>query len=231
MSYTVIIVIVCIAFYIGYMILMKNKYAKQNAVVDDTDFKKEALNAEQYKKDALNDELSFLIKEMNGERIDAFTYANNKQSTGGALKQGIKDSLKGAATLGTVRFTTLNTAKYLVLSGDKLHLFDTDTDGEIDKHLVFGADRLKASSLSEITLEGPEKTAAISRGKDIRGYRLELSTDEKPIELTLYSCLIFTNIPEMPSNPHKTIEEIVIANDFLKRIGNLYPNLKVTLPF
>lgn len=42
--------------------------------------------------------------------------------------------------------------------------------------------------------------------------------------------LIFTNIAEIPTNPQKTIEAIIIANDFLKQLGDLYPNLKVSLP-
>lgn len=44
----------------------------------------------------------------------------------------MKNKLKGMATLGTVRFRSVHTPKYLVLSGDTLHLFDTDTDG--DRH-------------------------------------------------------------------------------------------------
>ena len=59
------------------------------------------------------------------------------------LKDGVKDKLKGMATLGAVRFTTVQTPKYLVLSGKNLHLFDTDTDGEIDRHFIFDAARLE----------------------------------------------------------------------------------------
>ena len=58
---------------------------------------------------------------------------------GSALKDGVKDKLKGMATLGTVRFNTVQTPKYLVLSGNSLHLFDTDTEGEIDRHLFDAA--------------------------------------------------------------------------------------------
>lgn len=60
---------------------------------------------------------------------------------------------------------------------------------------------------------------------------IRLRTDsDKPVELIIYSCLIFTNIAEIPTNPQETIEAIIIANDFLKQLGDLYPNLKVSLP-
>ena len=111
---------------------MKNKNSKQAQVVNNTDFKAEFANAEQYKKLCLNSDLSFLKEAMGEEKIDAFNYASNEYGVASALKDGMKDKLKGMATLGTVRFNTVQTPKYLVLSGDNLHLFDTDTDGEID---------------------------------------------------------------------------------------------------
>ena len=91
---------------------------------------------------------------MEQSPIDAFNYANTEHNMVDALKDGVKDKLKGMATLGTVRFTTVATPKYLVLSGDKLHLFDTDTDGEIDKHLIFEPTQLKNSRLAVDPVEG-----------------------------------------------------------------------------
>lgn len=124
----------------------------------------------------------------------------------------------------------MQTPKYLALSGDNLHLFDTDTDGEIDQHLVFNQTRLENSKLTEIPLEGEIKAQAQARGNNVRAYKLSLQTDNKPIELIIYSCLIFTKIPEIPTNPQETVQAIIIANDFLKQLGDKYPNLKVSLP-
>ena len=142
----------------------------------------------------------------------------------------VKDKLKGMATLGAVRFTTVQTPKYLVLSGKNLHLFDTDTDGEIDRHFIFDAARLENSRLTKLPLTGSVQAQAQARGNNIKAYKLSLQTDDKPVELIIYSCLIFTNIAEIPTNPQETIEAIIIANDFLKQLGDLYPNLKVSLP-
>ena len=134
------------------------------------------------------------------------------------------------ATLGTVRFNTVQTPKYLVLSGNSLHLFDTDTEGEIDRHLVFNQSRLENSRLTEIPMEGQVKAQAQARGNNVKAYKLSLQTDDKPIELIIYSFQIFTNIPEIPTDPQETVQAIVIGNDFLKQLGDRYPNLKVSLP-
>lgn len=225
-----LIPIVCIILSLGYWFYIRSKVSQQVQAVDSTDFKAEFANAVQYKNQFLTSELPFLKKAMEQNPIDAFNYANIEHNMVDALKDGVKDKLKGMATLGTVRFTTVATPKYLVLSGDKLHLFDTDTDGEIDKHLIFEPSQLKNSRLTIYPLEGQVKAQAQARGKNVKAYKLSLQTDGKAIELILYSCLIFTNIPGTPVDAKETVHAIVIANDFLKRLGDCYPNLKVALP-
>lgn len=227
---TYLIVIGCIALYLGYFFYVKQKNAQRAAVVNRTDFKAEFAKAESYKKQFLDSDGLFLQKAMKQDPINAVNYASLEYSVADSLKDGMKNQLKGMATLGTVRFRSVHTPKYLVLSKDTLHLFDTNTDGEIDSHLVFSPLQLQQSSLTEYPLKGQEKAQAEARGNNVRAYKLTLKTDEKPVELIIYSCLIFTNIPEMPGSPEEAIRDIVVANDFLKQLGDLYPNLKVTLP-
>lgn len=230
MTFYYIIFIVVIASYLGYMFYLKRKNAQQADVVDKADFKAEAANAERYKRKYLAEGLSFLQKAMGAEQIDAFNYASLEYGVGSALKDGLKDKLKGAATLGTVKFHTVNTAKYLILSGDSLHLLDTNTDGDIDGHLVFNREQLESSSLTGYPLEGQVKAQAEARSKNVRAYKLSLHTEGKPVELIVYSCLIFTNIPEIPVDAQETIQDIVVGTDFLKQLGDRYPNLKAPLP-
>ncbi|CCZ80376.1 hypothetical protein [Odoribacter laneus] len=230
MSFYPIIVIACIAFYGGYYFYTKRRNAQQAEKVNATDFKTEFKNAEKYKDKYLNSDLSFLKEAMGEEKIDSFNYASLEYNTTDVVKDAVKDKLKGMATLGTVRFNTVHTAKYVILSGDNLHLLDADTDGDIDKHYVFKRDRLEKATLTEYPLEGQVKAQAQARGNNVRAYKLSLPTDEKPVNLIIYSCLIFTNIPEIPVNPQETIQDIVVANEFLKQLGEKYPNLKVALP-
>lgn len=230
MSFYPIIVIACIAFYGAYYYYIKRRNAQQAQKVNATDFKAEFINAEQYRDKYLRKELSFLQEAMGEEKIDSFNYASLEYNTTDAVKNAVKDKLKGMATLGTVRFNTVNTAKYVILSGDNLHLLDADTDGDIDQHFVFNRDRLEKATLTEYPLEGQVKAQAQTRGNNVKAYKLSLPTDKKPVDLIIYSCLIFTNIPEIPVNPQETIQDIVIANYFLKQLGDKYPNLKVNLP-
>lgn len=230
MTFYYIIFVVVIASYLGYMFYLKRRNSRQAEVVDKADFKTEAANAERYKRKYLTEGLSFLQKAMGQEPIDAFNYASLEYGVGSALKDGLKDKLKGAATLGTVKFHTVNTAKYLILSGDSLHLLDTNTDGDIDKHLVFNRAQLENSRLTSYPLEGQVKAQAEARSKQVKAYKLSLHTDGKPVELIVYSCLIFTNIPEIPVNAQETIQDIVVGTDFLKQLGDRYPNLKAELP-
>ncbi len=205
-----LIPIICIILSLGYWFYTKSKISQQVQTVESTDFKAEFANATQYKNQFLTSELPFLKKAMGQNPIDAFNYANTEHNMVDTLKEGMKDKLKGMATLGTVRFTTVTTPKYLVLSGDKLHLFDTDTDGEIDKHLIFEPSQLKNSRLTIYPLEGQTKAQAQARGKNVKAYKLSLQTDGKAIELILYSCLIFTDIPETPVDGDITHRRILM---------------------
>ena len=118
MSIYTLIPIIFIVLYAGYWYYVKNKNSQQAQVVNNTDFKAEFANAERYKNSVLTSELPFLQEEMKQEKIDAFNYASTEYGVGSALKDGVKDKLKGMATLGTVRFNTVQTPKYLVLSGN-----------------------------------------------------------------------------------------------------------------
>ena len=243
MSIYTLIPIIFIVLYAGYWYYVKNKNSQQAQVVNNTDFKAEFANAERYKNSVLTSELPFLQEEMKQEKIDAFNYASTEYGVGSALKDGVKDKLKGMATLGTVRFNTVQTPKYFTLlhaivifaylpADNRFNqlLYTGRSNGEIDRHLVFNQSRLENSRLTEIPMEGQVKAQAQARGNNVKAYKLSLQTDDKPIELIIYSCLIFTNIPEIPTDPQETVQAIVIGNDFLKQLGDRYPNLKVSLP-
>lgn len=227
----ILIIVMMVIIYGGIFFFMRLKKQKQQALFQNTDFRAERNNASTYKSNFLTGELSFLPKQMEDKPIDAFNYANMNYSTKDSIKDGLKDSLKGMATLGTVRFHTVQTPKYLILSGGNLHLLDTDTDGDISNHLVFDSSRLNASTLSEIPLEGTIKAFAKQKGDHVKAYRIALATDGDPIELILFSALLFTyanpGLNAFSLNAKKNLEEIVIANDFLKKLGDRYPNLKV----
>lgn len=231
MSIYVFIPVIFIGLYAAYYMYTKRKYAELAGTVANTDFKAEFEKAAQYRDEFLEDELPYVKKAMGDAPIDAYTYGNADYGFGDALKDGLKNKLKEVATLGTVRFNTVVTPKYLVLSGDELHLLDTDTDGEIDRHIVFTPDQLQNARLNTYPMQGQIKAQAEARTKNVKAYMLSLPGDKgKQIGFIIYSCLIFTEIPEIPNDPKRTIKTIIIGNDFLKQLGDKYPRLKVSLP-
>lgn len=207
----------------------KNKTNKTKNRLKQVDFSQELNNAEKYKEEYLNDNLPFIKEQMDGKPIDSFHFANRESNKTTMVKNLAKNGLKTLATLGMVRFHSVETLKYLVLSEGKLHLLDTDIDGNIDTDLVFNTERLAQSSIEEIELHGTLKALGSQRGDNIKGYRLTLATSHKPIELILFSALISTTSNITYTNDHQTfIKEIVIGNDFLQKLGELSQNLKVT---
>lgn len=236
MSIQVVLIIVAVVlvyggiFYFTYAKKKKLKEAMQNI-----DFKSELQKAETYRDNFLGSEYDYLKKQMGSLPIDAFNFANLDYGNKSAIKDGLKDSLKSAATLGTVRYQTVQTPKYLLLSGDELHLLDTDTEGDISNHLVFNSERLAQATLVEIPQKGTMQAFAKQKGDNVKAYRISLPTEGKSIELILFSALVFTYATTTTSmfsmNTQKLIQENVIANDFLLRLGEKYPNLKVSVPF
>jgi len=234
MSTVIFIIGFMVLFYGGVMYFMYAKKQKMKQTMQSTDFKSEFQRAETYKSNFLNGEYSYLKAQMEGKPIDAFNFANLEYTNKTAMKDGMKDSLKSMATLGTVRYHTVQTPKYLILSNDELHLLDTDTEGDISNHLVFDSQRLSQSSLVEISNQGTMKAFAKQKGDEVKAYKISLATDDKPIELILFSALVFTYVNTasnmLSMDMQKVVQENVIANDFLKKLGDKYPNLKVAVP-
>ena len=78
------------------------------------------------------------------------------------------------------------------------------------------------------------KAFAKQKGDNVKAYKISLATEDKPIELILFSALIFTHVNTASNmlsiDTQKMVQENVIANDFLKKLGDKYPNLKVAVP-
>ena len=77
MSIYTFVPVIFIVLYLGYWFYMKKKNSQQAQVVNNTDFKAEFANAEQYKNLCLNSDLSFLKEAMGEEKIDAAKSKNN----------------------------------------------------------------------------------------------------------------------------------------------------------
>lgn len=232
MSTYIIIALVFVAVYVVFFMYMQNKRKKLVQAFADINIYNELQHADQYKEDALRGDHAFIRAQLKGNPIDSFTVAA-KQHTGKDMAKDVaKDTLKSMATLGTVKYTTVQTPKYLVLSGDELHLLDIDTDGDVDRHLVFDRARLEASSLEEVPLTKIQAAQAkgIGAGELLKSYKLSLQTDSGFVILNFYNMLlspVITAQEMFTQSGDKMARNYVIGIDFLNRLGEKYRNLKI----
>lgn len=231
-TFYIVIALVFVAVYIVFFMYMQNKRKKLVQAFADIDIYNEMQHAAQYKEEALSSDYAFIRSQLPAQTIDTFTVAAKQHTGKDAAKDLAKDTLKSMATLGTVRYTTVQTPKYLVLGGDELHLLDIDTDGDVDRHLVFDRSRLEASELEEIPLTKVQAAQAKGIGAEdlLKCYKLSLKTETGFLVLNLYNMMLAPVISAQEmftQSGDKMRRNYVIGMDFLNRLGEKYRNLKI----
>lgn len=137
----VVLVIACLVF----MVIMNKRH---RAAKTEINIDQERGQYSLYKDELLKQDFSFLHEWMNGKAIDAFSSASIPQSTASKVQTFIGDGLKRAALSGVgIKFYRVETDAYWVLSGKELHFFTTDTEGELEEHLIFDNSRIEKAQL------------------------------------------------------------------------------------
>ncbi|OJV51864.1 MAG: hypothetical protein BGO31_08730 [Bacteroidetes bacterium 43-16] len=231
-TFYIVIALVFVAVYIVFFMYMQNKRKKLVQAFADIDIYNEMQHAAQYKDEALSSDHAFIRSQLPVQTIDTFTVAAKQHTGKDVAKDLAKDTLKSMATLGTVRYTTVQTPKYLVLSGEELHLLDIDTDGDVDRHLVFDRSRLEESELEEIPLTKVQAAQAKGIGAEglLKCYKLSLKTETGFLVLNLYNMMLAPVISAQEmftQSGDKMRRNYVIGMDFLNRLGEKYRNLKI----
>ncbi|MNU30223.1 hypothetical protein D3C71_187060 [compost metagenome] len=231
------VVVIMAVIYGAFFYITYQRRRKLLNVMEHLDMDEEARQAPSYKDRLLETDFAFVKKQLGDQPADAFTYANTQYTGKDQAKDIAKDTLKGLATLGTVKFRTVQTPKYLVLSGGALHLMDTDSDGDISKHIVFEPFRLQQARIEEKPLSGMAKAQAKFGKFDLKLYKLYLPTEDGEVIMDIYNMLLFnfahSGANALTMSPHKQVENIVVANHFLYVLGQKYPHLRVptAIPF
>lgn len=145
-------VVLAIAGIVFFVVMNKRHAAAKNEI----DIDQERRHYASYKNELLDQDFSFLKIWMNGKVIDAFSAASIPQSTANKVQTIIGDGLKNIALSGVgIKLHRIDTDAFWVLSGKDLHLFTTDTVGELEEHLIFERFRIENSQLQD---GGPLKT-------------------------------------------------------------------------
>lgn len=231
MSGSVIYIIVIMAvIYAAIFYISAQRKKKLKGAFDNLDMRLESARAADYTRELLDKHYPYVRKQMKDAPVDAFTIANLEYTAKDQAKDIAKNALKGLATLGTVRFNTVQTPKFLVLSGEDLHLLDTDVDGDISKHLIFDNARLRHSTIQEVPLTKMENTQAKYLGNIPKRYVFSLETDGKNIDIMLFNTLMNT-FADAAGKPFSTdtglqVKRFVAGNYFLKKLGEKVPSLR-----
>lgn len=208
------------------MFYVMNKNKKH---VNNQDLEKERVNSEQYQKELLEKEYPYIKRWMKNASIDAFTSASIPYTGLDRAKDMGKDLLKSAMTLGTVKFKTVETPSFVVLSEGKMHYFSTDVEGDLKEHLIFNSDRLNNAI---VTLDAKKSSEnATSKAKEIMGcnYLFTFDIEGKKNTIAVHDTLTFNAaITSMFGSKYSDTltKNQVVGEQFYSKISSLYPNLK-----
>ncbi len=145
MSVLVFIPIVLIILGIVFMVYMNKQH---KAVKSDIDINQERSKYDQYKQELLTRDFSKLKRWMKEEPIDAFTSGSVPQSTSNKIQEFVTDGIKNVALSAIgVKLRRVETDCYWVLSGNDLHFLTTDTDGDLEEHIIFDNFRIDKATL------------------------------------------------------------------------------------
>ena len=223
-AYLIPAIVLAIGFLMMFYVMNKNKKH-----VNNQDLEKERENSNQYQKELLEKEYPYIKRWMKNASIEAFTSASIPYTSMDRAKDIGKDVLQSAMTLGTVKFKTVETPSFVVLSEGKMHYFSTDVEGDLKEHLIFNAERLNQAI---VTLDAKKSSEnATSKGKEIMGnkYLFTFDIEGQKSTIAVHDTLTFNaDITSMfgSNYSNRLTKNQVLGEQFYTKISSLYPNLK-----
>lgn len=223
-TYLIPIIVLSIGFLMMFYMMNKNKKH-----INTQDLVNERVNSDQYQKELLDKEYRYIKRWMKNAPIEAFTSASIPYSGKDRAKDVGKDLLKSAMTLGAVKFRTVETPSFVVLSEGKMHYFSTNVEGDVKEHLIFNSDRLSNATVTVESTKSNEN--AMSKSKEIVAskYLFIFDIDGQKSAIEVHDRLAFNNeVTSMfGSNYSKMLtKNQVVGEQFYSKISSLYPNLK-----
>ncbi|MFD2908577.1 hypothetical protein ACFSX9_07490 [Flavobacterium ardleyense] len=210
------------------MFYMMNKNKKH---VTSQDLATERLSSAVYQKEYLDSEYNYIKDWMRNAPIDAFTSATIPYTGMDKAKDVGKDLLKSALTLGTVKFRTVETPSFVVLSEGKMHYFSTTVEGDLKEHLIFNADRL-SNAIVTSEVEKNNSEGATSKSTEIlaKKYIFTFNIDGQSTAIEVHDRIAFnSDVTSMFGNNYSLMltKNQVVGETFYNKIIEIYPNLIV----
>ncbi len=213
------------------MFIMNNKHKAAKAKID---LNTERTKYDQYKKELLERDFSYINKWMNGKSIDAFTSASIPKSTSAKIKDFIDDGIKNVllSTIG-LSFNREQTDCFWVLSGNDLHFLNTDMNGELDGHIVFDSFRIEKAALAYGGTLKPQVGLYSKDSKEYlpKTYIITFDFGDFLLPMEIHDRLNYTvnssNILNLENQLKSRLKYQVVGEKFISILQNNYPNLKM----
>ena len=215
---------------IVYMVIMNKRLKSAKAEID---LDQERGNYASYKNELLDQDFSFLRDWMEGKAIDAFSSASIPQTTAGKVKNLIGDGLKNLALSGVgVKLQRVETDAFWVLSGKDLHFFTTDTEGELEEHLIFDNFRIEKARLQDGGLLKAQFGLYAKQAEEYlpKVHLILFDIDGQQLSLEIHDRLRYAVDPTDMLNVKKQLQirakHQVVGERFLAELKSRFPHLK-----
>lgn len=225
-----LIPIVLVIAYVIFMFFMNKKHKNLKSSIN---LESERTKYDQYKLELLNQEFSKLKQWMKGKPIDAFTSASVPQSTSDKVQQLLSDGAKNVALSAIgVKLKTIDTECFWALSGNDLHFFVTDVDGELDTHNVFDNFRIEKAKLHYGGILKPKMAVHLKSSEEYlpKTHIITFDIDGSSLSLEIHDRLNYVPNPIDVLNYKKQLETRakyqVVGEKFVSILQNKFPNLK-----
>lgn len=170
----------------------------------------------------INDKFGMCIEHLDDKRVLGVNYVYYIPSMKEYFKSAGKDLLRSAMTLGTVKYTTVETPTPLLLTADGLHIFDLSVEGKVKRHLMFNNSRLENATLTPL----PDEQAPKLLVDCAKFYNLQVPCEDQVREIKI--CTVVYTPTEQFFNYNKLQRVLAYAagKEFFKALEEKYPNLK-----
>jgi hypothetical protein len=228
--YLIFIPIVLITIGIVFSIIMNKKSKAHGAEINMED---ERRQYKDYKTELLDGKFSFLKEWMKGGPIDAFTSASIPVSGSQKAKDFLLDTAKNMAlSVVSIRYNSVETDCYLVLSGSELHFFGTDVDGELDEYYIFDTFRLDKGFMEFKGAKNPDILTKQTNAKAYLPniYLLSFNMNSKIFSLEIHDRLkTNTSVQEMLTGKYfkEMVKHQVVGEVLVKELMKRFNNLKI----
>jgi hypothetical protein len=228
--YLIFIPIVLITIGIVFSIIMNKKSKAHGAEINMDD---ERRQYNDYKTELLEEKFSFLKEWMKGAPIDAFTSASIPTTTSQKAKDFLLDTAKNLAlSVVSIKYNSVETDCYLVLSGSELHFFGTDIEGDLEEYYIFDTFRLEKGFMEFKGSKTPDLLTKQTNSKAYLPniYLLSFNMNDKIFSLEIHDRLkTNTSIQEMLTGKYfkEMVKHQVVGEVLIKELMKRFDNLKI----